>query len=194
MEINFNKSWLGCRSWSSCSIIICTPAAVVLPRGSMKVIGTRGLDFFTCLRIQPYWPPSVTSSFLVSFFLPHSSTVFFLFAVLSPFTQFSPVSSLPLCRVIINQKNWWQPTWHSLIKLSSGKHFTTLQTRTHSSCYDSASCYWQTFTDILFFKIGFWWNGLARCDPWGSCMGKNTAQGPPHPPNKSINGKKKKKG
>lgn len=132
---------------------------MVLPKGSMKVIGTRGLGFFTCLRIQPYRPPSVTFSFLVSPLSPPlivcTAHTFFSFCC---FVSFHPLLSRFLTSSLSchnKPKDWWQHTWHSLIKLSSGKHFTTLQTRTHSSCYDSASCYWQIFTDILFFKIGF---------------------------------------
>lgn len=74
-----------------------------------KVTGTRGLGFFTCWRIQPYRPPSVTFSVLVSLLsrpliICIAHPFFLLLAVLSPFTHFSPGSSLPLCRVIINQK------------------------------------------------------------------------------------------
>lgn len=143
-------SWLE-RSNRCCSIIICSSAAVVLPKGSLRVIDNRSEGLFFNLFRDSTWQLS-----WLLIILPSSAFSSSHHLSSSQASSSSPSSSLSLHRVLTGH----QPAAarsHSLIKFGSGKHFTTLSTHTHSSCYRAvpAPIGWQSQTSYC-SKTGLW--------------------------------------
>lgn len=151
LELIFNKSWADLNNHLA---LLSSAPQQVLAKGSLKVIGNRGAACLTCSGIQPgnltgclklfgfssslfasllsptpsLPPPSRLSSFTFSHL--SSSHFCFSFASFHPLPLFFSISP-PLHHVITSQQ-LAAACSPSLIKLSSGKHFTTLLTQTHT--------------------------------------------------------------